>query len=97
MFLAADQWTVAYLSLYTLFMHCMSGNMIYLYIYLYKKPVESKTRTHHGPVGSGRRTAGQRGGAGQGRTRRRSSGTLPLALERIENTFLNDSPEARTV
>ena len=34
-------------------------------------PVESKTRTHHGPVGSGRRTAGRRGGAGLGRTGRR--------------------------
>ena len=35
------------------------------------KLVESKTRTHHGPVGSGRRTAGRRGGAGLGRTGRR--------------------------
>ena len=34
-------------------------------------PVESKTRTHYGPVGSGRRTAGRRGGAGLGRTGRR--------------------------
>ena len=34
-------------------------------------PVESKTRTHYGPVGSGRRTAGRRGWAGLGRTRRR--------------------------
>ena len=31
------------------------------------KPVESKTRTYHGWVGSGR-TAGRRGGAGQDRT-----------------------------
>ena len=35
------------------------------------KLVEPKTRTHHGPVGSGRRTAGRRGGAGLGRTGRR--------------------------
>ena len=28
--------------------------------------VESKTRTHHGPVGSGRRMAGWRGWAGLG-------------------------------
>ena len=34
-------------------------------------PVESKTQTHHGPVGSGRRTAGRQGGAGLGRTGRR--------------------------
>ena len=33
--------------------------------------VGSKTRTHHGPVGSGRRTAGRRGWAGLGRTGRR--------------------------
>ena len=42
---------------------------------IYKKyissPVGSKTRTHYGPVGSGRRTAGRRGGAGLGRTGRR--------------------------
>ena len=35
------------------------------------QPVESKTRTHYGPVGSGRRMAGRRGGAGLGRTGRR--------------------------
>ena len=29
------------------------------------KPVESKTRTYHGRVGAGRRTAEQRGGAGR--------------------------------
>ena len=34
-------------------------------------PIESKTRTHHGPVGSGRRTARRRGGAGLSRTGRR--------------------------
>ena len=34
-------------------------------------PVESKTRTHYGPVGSTRRTAGRQGGAGLGRTGRR--------------------------
>ena len=41
------------------------------YAWVCLSPVESKTRIHHGPVGSGRRTAGQRGGAGQGRTGRR--------------------------
>ena len=52
-------------------------NYIYYFIlcqimvYRFILPVESKTRTHYGPVGSGRRTAGQRGGAGQGRTGRR--------------------------
>ena len=35
------------------------------------KPVESKTQTHHGPFGSGRGTAGRRGGAELGRTGRR--------------------------
>ena len=38
---------------------------------LFQTPVESKTRTHHGRVGSGRRTAGQRGSAGLDRTGRR--------------------------
>ena len=33
--------------------------------------VQSKTRTHHGPVGSGRRTAGRRGGAELNKTGRR--------------------------
>ena len=33
--------------------------------------IESKTRTHYGPVESGRRMAGRRGGAGLGRTGRR--------------------------
>ena len=36
-----------------------------------KELVESKTRTQYGPVGSGRRTAGPREGAGPGRTGRR--------------------------
>ena len=35
------------------------------------KFLESKTRTHYGPVGSGRRTAGRRGAAELGRTGRR--------------------------
>ena len=34
-------------------------------------PVESKARTHYGPVESGRRMAWRRGGAGLGRTGRR--------------------------
>ena len=37
---------------------------------IFSEPVESKTRTHYGPVGSGRRTAGRRGCAGRGRTGR---------------------------
>ena len=36
-----------------------------------RRPVESKTRTHYGPVGSGRRTAARRGRVGLGRTERR--------------------------
>ena len=32
------------------------------------KPVDSKTRTYHGRVGTGRRTAGPRGGAGTSKT-----------------------------
>ena len=35
------------------------------------RSVESKNRTHHGLVGSGRRIAGRRGGAGMDRTGRR--------------------------
>ena len=39
------------------------------------RPVESKTRTHHGRIGSGRRTAGRWSGAGPGRTGRRRIGS----------------------
>ena len=62
----------------------------------------SKTRTHYGPVGSRRRTAGRRGGAGLGRTGRRwvdpaKKQPLPFATQQNENTVLNVSSEARTV
>ena len=40
------------------------------------KLVEPKTRTHHGPVGSGRRTAGRRGGEGRGWVGRDAVGSI---------------------
>ena len=52
------------------------------------KLVESKTRTNYRPVGSGRRTAGRRGGAGLDRTGRRRvdlAKRQPSALQRIED------------
>ena len=63
--------------------------------------VESKTRTYHGRVGSGRRTAGRRGGAGSCRTGRRrivSPRRRPsLAPPKASNgPVLNDSSEERT-
>ena len=49
----------------------------------YSNPlVESKTRTHYGPFGSRRRTAGRRGGAGLGRSGRRR----PVAQAHHERT-----------
>ena len=43
---------------------------VYMLTFLNETPDDSKTRTHHGPVGSGRRPAGRRGWAGLGRTGR---------------------------
>ena len=53
-------------------------------------PVESKTRTYHGLVGSGRRTAGRGGGAGQDRTpteRFAQETTVPRTFQGIEHTY----------
>ena len=63
--------------------------------------VDSKARTYHGRVGSGRRTAGQRGGAEPGRTGRRPIGPprrqLTLAPPKASSTTArNHSSEART-
>ena len=52
----------------------MSRILLYKRVIIFVAPVESKTRTHHGRVGSGRRTAGRRGGAGPGRTGSRQIG-----------------------
>ena len=63
--------------------------------------VESKTRTYHGQVGTGRRTAGRRGGAGLGRVGRRWV-SLPrrqpslIPSRRSKKTLLGMSLEART-
>ena len=66
-----------------------------------KALVESKTRTYHGQAGSGRHTAGRRGGAGRGRSRRRRVCSprrhrtfLPSRVS--TTTVLDDFPEART-
>ena len=53
--------------------------------------VESKTRTHYGPVGSGRRIAGRRGGAKLGRTGRRR-----VDLARKQPSLLRSS-ESKTL
>ena len=63
--------------------------------------VETKTQTYHGRFGAGRRTAGQRGGAGTGRTGRRrvvSTRIQPSLLrsKQSKKTFLGVSLEART-
>ena len=63
------------------------------------RPFESKTRTYHGRVGSGRPMAGQRGGAEPGRTRRRRNGSprrqLSLVPSKSSSTpVLNVSSEA---
>ena len=76
-------------------------NRNHTYIYAMNKPVESKTRTYHGRVGAGRRTAGRRRGAGPGRTGRRRIGSPrrqpSLVPSRASNTpVLNVSSEART-
>ena len=65
-----------------------------------RRPVESKTQTYHGRVGTGRRTAERRGGADPGRTARRRIGSPrrqpSLVLSKASNTsVLNDSSEAR--
>ena len=61
--------------------------------------VESKTRTYHGRVGSGR-AAGRRGGAGQDGTPTglfAQDTTVPRTLYRASKTrILNVFPEART-
>ena len=64
-------------------------------------PVESKTRTYHGRVGTGRRTAGRRGGAGPGRTGRRQIGSpriqpSPLPSKASNTPVLNVSSGSRT-
>ena len=48
-------------------------HVIYCWHIVYE-PVASKTRTYHGQVGTRRRTAGLRGGAGTVRTGRRRVG-----------------------
>ena len=63
--------------------------------------VESKTRTYHGRVGSGQRTAGQRGGAEPGRTGHRRIGSIRGQLSLFPSkasstTVLHVSSEART-
>ena len=56
---------------------------------LFLKHVESKTRTHNEPVGSGRRTAGRQGGRGW--VGRAAVGSIPpgdnppFVLQRIED------------
>ena len=61
--------------------------------------VEPNTRTYCGPVGSERRTAGRRGGAGLDTwTPSGQSGqetTLPPALQRIEDIVLEGSTNKR--
>ena len=55
-------------------------------------PVESKTRAHHGPVGSGRRTAWRRGAARLGRTGRRwvdPAGRQPSLLPSSESRTMS--------
>ena len=54
-----------------------------------EKPVESQTRTYYGLVGTGRRTAGRRGGAGTGSTGRRRPG-----LPRRQPTLLPSKQSA---
>ena len=63
--------------------------------------VECKTWTYHGRVGSGRRMAGRRSGAGTGRTGRRRVGSLRIQLILLPpgistKTVLVLSPGART-
>ena len=66
--------------------------------------VESKTRTHHGPVGSGRRTAGWRGRTGlskKGRRwvdpARRRPFLLPSSESRtLPSTFLRKHEQAKS-
>ena len=64
-----------------------SGSKAYLDVQNHK----SKTRTYPGPVGSGRRTAGRRGGARLGRTRRR------WVDPARKQPFLLPSSESRTL
>ena len=65
---------------------------------------DSKTRTHYEPVGSGRRTAGRRGGAGLGRTgrswvdpARRQHSFLPCSESKtVSWTFLRKHEQAKS-
>ena len=67
---------------------------------MYIELIESKTRTYHGRVGTGRRTAGWRGGDGQHRTptgRPAQETTVPRIPPRQPKTvLLGVSLEART-
>ena len=60
----------SHMNIYHGFMECLKLHSKKYVIYVIVL-VESKTRTHHGRVGSGRRTAEQRGSAGLDRTGRR--------------------------
>ena len=62
------------------------------------EPIESKNRTHHGPVGSG--TAGRQGRAGLDRTKDRwidpaQKQPFLLPSSEIKNIVLDVSSEAR--
>ena len=59
-------------------------------------PVEPKTWTFHGPVGSGRPTAGRRGGAGLGRTGPGRTGRCWVDPAKKQPSLLSPS-ESRTL
>ena len=66
-----------------------------------KRVVESKTRTYHGRLGLGRRTAGQRGGAEPGRTGRRWIGSPRRHLSLVPSkasctTFFQKHEQAKS-
>ena len=106
LFLAADQWTDAYLSLQSLqtfFMQGMSVTNCIKSANVDRIRYLPNPKPGHTTGRSGRGGAWRRGGAGRswiGRDAVGRSGQetiLLLALQRVENNALNDSAEARTI